>query len=133
MRPELTLRYLSEDQKAYTDSLGITVPAQTVDQGDLSFRPRISHVITTNGSLSLRPFAEVEGIYTFGTAPDAALANLLSGTFADTFGEFRGRIEGGIDLIGSGGFRATLSAFHDGIGANDFSNEGVHIGVSFGF
>ena len=131
-RPELTLRYLSEDQEAYTDSLNIVIPAQTVDQGDLSFRPRISHLIDAGG-FTLRPYGQVEGIYTFGTEPDAALANLLPGNFADTFGDIRARIEGGIDLMGEGTFRATFSGFVDGIGSDGFSNEGVRLGVSFGF
>nr|WP_298930284.1 PKD domain-containing protein [uncultured Erythrobacter sp.] len=132
-RPELTVRYLSEDQKAYTDSLGITIPSQTVDQGDVSFRPRLSHIIETKGTINLRPYAQVEGIYTFGTAPDAALANLLPGTFTDTFGDFRGRVEGGLDLVGDGAFRASISGFYDGIGADGFENKGVRAGISFGF
>ncbi|MEM9085781.1 MAG: PKD domain-containing protein [Pseudomonadota bacterium] len=132
-RPEFTVRYLSEDQKAYTDSLGIPIPSQTVDQGDISLRPRLSHIIKSSGSLQFRPFAELEGIYTFGTEPDAALANLLAGTFADTFGRFRGRVQAGLDLMGKGTFRASVSGFYDGIGASSFSNEGVQLGVSFGF
>ncbi len=133
LRPEFTVRYLSEDQEAYTDSLGIAIPAQTVDQGDISFRPRLSHVLETGGGVAFRPYAQVEGIYTFGTEPDAALANLLPNNFADAFGNVRARLEGGVDLLGQGSFRATLSGFVDGIGADGFSNEGVHVGLSFGF
>lgn len=133
LRPELSLRHLSEKQKAYTDSLGIDIPSQTVDQGDISFRPRLSHAVSAGKGWSLRPFVQVEGIYTFGTQPDAALANLLPASFADTFGDFRARIEGGTDLFSEGGFRASVSGFHDGIGADGFSNTGVHLGLSFGF
>nr|WP_298930238.1 PKD domain-containing protein [uncultured Erythrobacter sp.] len=133
LRPELTLRYLQEKQEAYIDSLGITIPQQTVDQGDLSFRPRLSHLVEMESGWSLRPFAEVEGIYTFGTAPDTSIASLLPANVADIFGEFRGRVEGGVDLFSSGNFRASASAFYDGIGADNFSNRGIHLGVSFGF
>ena len=133
LRPEVTVRYLSEDQKAYTDSLNIAIPGMTVDQGDISLRPRLSHLFKTKSGLALRPFAEVEGIYTFGTEPDVALANLLPASFADTFGDFRGRIEGGIDLMGAGNFRASISGFYDGIGAKEFRNSGIHLGISFGF
>ncbi|MEM7781601.1 MAG: hypothetical protein AAF697_14530, partial [Pseudomonadota bacterium] len=104
-----------------------------VDQGDLSFRPRLSHSLKTKGGVSLRPYAQVEGIYTFRTEPDAALAGLLAGSFADQFGGVRAWIEGGIDLLGKGNFRASFSGFYDGIGADGFSNEGLAIGVSFGF
>lgn len=133
LRPELTLRHFSEDQQAYVDALSIAIPSQTIDQGDLSFRPRLSHLVETNGDIKLRPYAQVEGIYTFGTEPDAALSNLLAGSFADQFGGIRARLEGGVDLMGKGSFRATLSGFYDGIGADGFSNEGVSLGVSFGF
>ena len=133
LRPELTVRHFSEKQKAYTDSLNITVPAQTVDQGDISFKPRISHLVELESGWSLRPFGVVEGIYTFGTEPDEALATILPNGFAETFGGVRARIEGGIDIFSKGGIRASVSGFHDGIGAKDFSNTGVHIGLSFGF
>ncbi|APE28680.1 autotransporter outer membrane beta-barrel domain-containing protein [Aurantiacibacter gangjinensis] len=133
LRPALTVRYFSEDQQAYTDSLGIQVPGQTVDQGDISLRPRIMHSVDLEGGWSLRPYGEVDAIYTFGTDPDAALASLLPPGFTDTFGDFRGRIEGGLDLFSQSGFRASASAYHDGIGADDFGNTGVQIGVSFGF
>lgn len=132
-RPELTVRYLSEEQEAYTDSLGVAIPSQTVDQGDVSFRPRLSHLIEFEGGTRLRPFVEFEGIYTFGTEPDSGLAGLLSGTFADTFGQFRGRLNAGLDLMSAGGVRATVSGFYDGIGSESFSNEGVQISLSFGF
>ncbi len=132
-RPELTLRYISEDQSAYTDAMGVTVPGQVVDQGDISLRPRISHLVDMGSGWALRPFAELEGIYTFGTAPDTAVANLLPNSLADVFGDFRGRVEGGADLFTQGSFRASLSAFYDGIGADDFENAGLHVGVSFGF
>ena len=132
-RPELTLRYLSENQKAYTDSLGVTIPGQSVEQGDISFRPRISHTMALDDDWSIRPFVEVEGIYTFGTDPDAVLANLLPANYAAVVDDLRARVEGGFDLFGNQTFRASLSGFYDGIGADRFSDRGVRIGVSFGF
>ncbi|NVE93742.1 autotransporter outer membrane beta-barrel domain-containing protein [Altererythrobacter lutimaris] len=133
LRPELTVRHFSEKQKAYTDSFGITVSAQTVDQGDVSFKPRLSHLIELESGWSLRPFGVIEGIYTFGTEPDGALANIVPTAFSDAFGGVRARVEGGVDIFSKGGIRASVSGFHDGIGASEFSNTGVHIGLSFGF
>lgn len=122
IRPEVTVRYLSEQAKSYTDSLNIVIPGQKVDQGDVSFRPRIHHLVEMDGGWAIRPFGEIEGIYTFGTDLNAVLDNGL-----------RARVEGGVDLFSSGSFRASLSAFHDGIGAENYRSSGGHISVSFGF
>ena len=122
-RPEMTLRHISERQKAYIDSLNIAIPSQTVDQGDVTFRPRLHYIAKLDSGWQLRPFGEVEGIYTFGTqGGNSVIGNGL-----------RGRIEGGIDLFSPGGMRASLSAFHDGIGAQSFRSTGAHVSVSFGF
>ncbi|WP_394729329.1 PKD domain-containing protein [Altererythrobacter sp. GH1-8] len=122
IRPEFTLRYMSEKALAYTDSLNIAIPGQRVDQGDLSFRPRVHKAIVLQSGWTLRPFAEIEGIYTFGTGTNAVLDDGL-----------RARIEGGLDLFGQGSFRSSLSAFHDGIGSSSLRSSGVHVAVSFGF
>lgn len=122
VRPEVTVRYLDETQQAYTDSLGVVIPEQSIAQGDVSFRPRLQHVIELRSGWTLRPFMEAEGIYTFGTEANTVLDNGL-----------RARVEGGLDVLSSNGFRASVGAFHDGIGADNFESTGVHVSVSFGF
>ena len=122
IRPELTIRHLSDRQKAYVDALNIAIPGQTVDQGDISFRPRIQHTVKLDSGWSLRPFGEVEGIYTFGTDVNNILDNGV-----------RARIEAGLDIFSGGGFRASLSGFHDGIGSDNYRSSGVHVSLSFGF
>ncbi|MFL0355489.1 PKD domain-containing protein [Erythrobacter sp. GH1-10] len=132
IRPEVTVRYIREEQEGYVDSLDVTIPSQVVDQGDISFRPRISHLVDLEGGWALRPYGEAEGILTFGEASGFAIGNFGNDRMLD-LGSLRARVEGGIDLFSPGGLRASLSAFHDGIGADNFSSTGVHIGVSFGF
>ena len=122
IRPEVTLRHLSEKSDEYLDSLNVTIPSQSVSQGDVSFNPRVQHRIELKDGWSLRPYAELEGIYTFGTSRNSVLDNGL-----------RARIEGGVDLFGDGSFRSSLALFHDGIGADNFDSTGVHVAVSFGF
>jgi hypothetical protein len=121
IRPELTVRYLTERQKAYVDALGVTIPGQHVDQGDISFRPRVHHSVSLSAQWTFRPFAEAEGIYTFGLDPASVLGSA-----------FRMRVEGGADLIFTGGFRASLSGFHDGIGGGSYENTGMHVTFSLG-
>lgn len=122
VRPEFTVRYLDETQKAYTDSLGVIIPEQGIGQGDVSFRPRFQHVVNLASGWTMRPFVEAEGIYTFGTEANAILDDGL-----------RARIEGGLDLLSQSGIRASIGAFHDGIGADNFESSGVHVSLSFGF
>jgi chitinase len=121
-RPEVTVRYLEERQKGYTDFYGVTIPSQTVGQGDISFRPRLHYTAAVGQGWALRPYAEAEGIYTFGLERQSALTNSL-----------RMRIEGGADLFSSSGVRFGLSGFHDGIGSDGFKSTGVHVSVSLGF
>lgn len=122
LRPEVTLRYLDETQEVYTDSLGVMIPEQSVGQGDISFRPRLQHVLVTDSGWTLRPFIEAEGIYTFGTQTNTILQNGL-----------RARIESGIDFFSKSGVRASVGAFHDGIGVDRFESTGAHASVSFRF
>jgi chitinase len=121
-RPEVTVRHLAEKQKAYLDSFNVAIPGQTVSQGDISFRPRIQHSMEIGEGWILRPFAVADGIYTYGLERQSV--------FTD---QFRMRVEGGADLSSSSGFRAGLSAFHDGIGSSGFKSSGARVSVSFGF
>lgn len=132
IRPELTLRYISEKADGYVDSLGVTIPGQTVDQGDISFRPRIQHMVKLDSGWSLRPYGEIEGIYTFGLDANPLIVNTLPITIAN-LDTLRARVEGGLDIFSSGSFRASVSAFHDGIGSDGFSSTGGHVSISFGF
>ncbi|MCW3849048.1 PKD domain-containing protein [Sphingomonas sp. LB-2] len=121
IRPEVTVRYLDERQKGYVDTFGVSIPGQRVGQGDISFRPHVYHLFDLGGDWTLRPFAEGEGIYTFGLDP----ANVLGS-------DFRMRIEGGADIVLIGRFRIGVSGFHDGIGGGSYENSGVHVTLSLG-
>lgn len=121
-RPEITVRHIEERQKAYLDSFSVAIPAQSVSQGDISFRPRLHHNVAFGEGMTLRPFIMADGIYTFGLEQQSV--------FSD---DFRLRVEGGVDLLSAGGFRAGISAFHDGIGSDGFKNTGVRVALSIGF
>jgi len=121
-RPEVTVRYLEERQKGYVDFYGVTIPSQAVGQGDISFRPRLHYTTAVGDGWALRPYAEAEGIYTFGLEQQSVLTNSL-----------RMRIEGGADLFSASGVRFGLSGFHDGIGSDGFKSTGARISVSLGF
>jgi chitinase len=122
IRPELSVRYLSEHQKAYVDSLGVPIPSQEIAQGDISFRPRIHHLMALSSGWNLRPYVEADGIYSFGVDRTAIINNGL-----------RLRLESGAEIFSHHGFRAGLSGFYDGIGGGSFENAGMRVSVGFGF
>ena len=120
--PEVSLRYIREEVQGYTDSLGVPIPSQTVDQGELAFSPRADFTFDASEDWQLRPYAKVEGLLTFGSDATYAVGNGL-----------RGRLEGGADLLSRDGIRANLAGFYDGIGEDDYKAAGVSIGISFRF
>ena len=118
--PELAVRYLREEQHAYTDSYDVLVPSQIVDLGELSFSPRIDHAIALSDTWTMRPFGTLEGVYAFGAPSGAVIGD-----------GFRVRAEGGVDLFASFGLRFSLSGFLDDAGGG-YENDGFRVAVSFG-
>ena len=120
-RPEVSIRYLSENQEAYLDSYDIAIPSQVVGQGEVAFSPRLHRVFALQDGWQLRPFGEVEGIYTFGAGGSAVIGNGL-----------RARAKLGVDLMGEK-VSASLAGFHDGIGTSGLRSTGIYVSISFGF
>jgi len=118
LRPEISVHYISETQQQYTDLLGVDISEQTIDQGEVSFAPRIQHSVALENGWIARPYGQVRGIYSFGDNVE------LLGS------DSRARFEGGVDLFSGGSLTIGVSAFADGIGADNFSSEGGRISVS---
>ncbi|MEL6566933.1 MAG: hypothetical protein AAFQ22_00845 [Pseudomonadota bacterium] len=122
VRPTVSFRHISESQNAYTDSLGVDIPGQTVDQGELSFAPRIQTLWAPGGTVTLRPYAEIEGILSFGDEPEALLGR-----------ETRLRLEAGSDLFGDENLRGSLAVFADGVGADQHQAQGLRFQFTYAF
>lgn len=122
LRPEFSVQYLSEESDSYTDSLGSTIPNVSVDQGQFSFAPRLHRDFQLSSGWVLRPYGEVEGIYSFGDNVELVLGS-----------ETRLRIEGGLDGFSKGGWRLSAAAFSDGIGSDDFEVNGFRLSLSKAF
>ena len=121
-RPEVSVRYISEDQKAYRDRLGVTIPGRTVDQGEFAFSPRLDKQFDLGDGWTLRPFIAANGIYAFGVASNASLSDGL-----------RARAEIGTSVFKHGGLRLDISATQDGIGASGHKTTGAIISLSKAF
>ena len=120
LSPAVSVRHLSERQKAYTDSLGVDILEQDIDLGELSFGPRVSRTIPLGRRWMVKPWGEARGVLNFGNAADQILAS-------DT----RLRLEGGADWQSLSGVRFGLSGFADGIGSDDLDSYGARISLSY--
>ena len=120
IRPEASLRFLSETQESYTDSLGVVIPEQSVDLGELAFGPRLAKPFAVNRRCAVTPWGEAKGVVSFGNAARDILQD-----------DFRLRLEGGADWSTVDGIRAGVSAFSDGLGSDDLESYGIRLSLSY--
>ncbi|MGB3457344.1 MAG: autotransporter outer membrane beta-barrel domain-containing protein, partial [Litorimonas sp.] len=120
LTPQLSVRYLDETQKAYTDGLGVRIPEQSIGLGEVSLAPRLSHTVTRTSGWTVSPYAQAEGILSFGDAADEVFGS-------DT----RLRFEGGSGFMSPNGARFGVSAFADGLGESGYENYGLRFSVSY--
>lgn len=120
VRPELSIKHLSESQKSYTDSLGVIIPKQKVGLGELAFGPRLSKPVPLGRRWTMTPYGEAKGVYNFGDDAKDVLEN-------DT----RLRLEGGADWSSVNGVRIGLSGFSDGIGSDDLESYGLRVSLAY--
>lgn len=120
--PEVGGRYIRESVQDYTDSLGILVPEHAIDQGEIAFSPRLAYDHVTDSRWTIAPYAEMEGLLTFGSD---ALSIVEDG--------LRSRVTVGVDTSAPTGLSFGLRGFYDGIGEEDLRAVGGSVAVSFGF
>lgn len=109
IRPQVTGKLISEYQHAYTDSLNVAIPAQTVTQGEIAFAPRISYTGLLEDGTRVIPWVEVRAAYTFtgtGLFSTPGLAPGWTGV--------NGGIELGVDVAMPGGAFLVISGQYDG-------------------
>ncbi len=113
IRPGVAVQYLSEKQKAYTDSLGNHIRAQTVSEGDVRVGPRIAYTYGLGDGGAIIPWAEFEGVYTFGSKD-----KFSKGTYASDIHGLSGSVQAGFDWRMPVGAMFSLSGSYDGIGSD---------------
>ncbi|MCD9147469.1 Ig-like domain-containing protein [Pseudophaeobacter flagellatus] len=124
--PFLTASHARDDQHAYTDSLGNTIPAQGIQLTGVElgadFELQLAHQagqrVLTGG---------VSGIWSETSGSGAAALR------EPTYEGGRMRLELGYGGVLTNGGRFQFSAFGDGFGANDYSSYGVEASYSFVF
>ena len=115
-RPSANVAYMQETQEAYTDSLNVEIPEQTVGVGQLDFGPEISYTYQTESGYMIAPSAKVTGIWnfkrdTYGVTTTTSSAGV----------EMRAKAEFGLNVRMPSGVRVEANGSYDGIGAEDYN------------
>ena len=129
IRPHARLGYFEETQQRYTDSVGATIPSQTVRLGQLKIGPTFTGRFEGPEGWTWAPYLEVEGIYNIGDTTGVTLTD----TNGPEVEGWRARLKAGVGLTTGEGTRLSLGATHDGLGRSDFENWGLKFELSIPF
>jgi outer membrane autotransporter protein len=123
--PNLNISYIEDRQHAFTDSLSVVVPEQTVSLGQIKFGPTFSTSYVTTNKMTVQPSFTLNGIYNFGNRSGPLITN----NTADETNGFRGRVEAAVKLTNRHGTQVDLGMNYDGIGKSDFESWGLKFGL----
>jgi len=126
--PILGLAYFTESQKAYVDSLGISIPGQKIDIGRVTFGPEVAYRIDRGDGAFIEPFAELTAIWDYKPAEylDAAGAALQ-------YGDLRGSARVGLTARLRNGGTISVALNIDGIGDDDLKATGGELRLNVPF
>lgn len=113
LRPSYTLQFLRERQFAYTDSLGVGIPEQSLSQGNMQLGPQIAYTYLFEDGSALRPNGGFEGVYSFGERN-----TFSAGSFAAETQGLTGQMNGGLDYRTPTGLALGLTGDYGGIGSS---------------
>lgn len=127
VRPQATLTHFEESQDAYTDSLGITIPGQSVELGRLSAGPELIWRHERSNGARWELSSRVRAVW------DYQPADLLteSGLFTDEGSDFRADGELGVSAILGNGAILQVTVGMSGIGQSDFEANSARFNVRF--
>jgi outer membrane autotransporter protein len=116
LTPSAELAYVEESADAFTNSAGTFVPGQDVSLGRLQFGPEFGYRFAHTADTFVEPFAAIRGVWDFDNPNVAIIDGFVVGP-----GDFWGRLEGGLNVVTSGGTYVRGSASWDGVGASNYS------------
>lgn len=126
LRPNVNVKYVSDENESYVDSLGNDIAASdvTIAQAAIGL-DAIIPVAVASGSLDL--LLGVSGIHSEESFTGA------SADIRDDLSQSRGRIDLGFEWQGEAGSVFTASMFYDGLGADDFEAQGLSLAYHITF
>ncbi|MCR4268815.1 putative Ig domain-containing protein [Nitratireductor sp. ZSWI3] len=117
--PRARLAYFEERTEAYTDSLGVDIPAVKAGLGQISFGPGLSYRHITQDDVLLDFSIRLDGVMDIRNTQDKhGLDN------------FHGRVEAAVDASLPGGGRLGVSAHYSGLGESAPSMLGGRVRLS---
>ena len=114
-QPSAEVIYFSEQQKAYTNAIGVGIDSQTVSPGRLTFGPEVSYRMALGDGGVLEPFVGLKAVWDFNRSQETTAAGEPIG-----HDEWRGRIETGATLRTPSGVSVRAMGSYDGIGDSHF-------------
>ena len=126
--PSVQVSYTTDDQEAYTDSLGNVIPEQGIALGQVELGLDLSHFVPLSDSHAALELTG--GIAAIGSSTDG------SGYASQVVPEYEGgraRIRLGANYEAEGGSTFSIDAFYDGIGARGFEDFGLQARVALTF
>lgn len=117
--PSLSVDYVREQRDGYVDSLGVTIPAQTVELGRLTFGPEIARRFVAADGATYEPFVALTGSWDFARSQDLSLTGQPASADA-----FHGKVQAGLLARMPNGVSLRVAGSYDGIGSSDFDAYG---------
>ena len=117
--PAMSAFWMQDRQEKYTDRLGIVIPGQSIDLGQLTFGSRLSREIEWSNGLTVTPSIQVQGVWNFAAPEQVSTAEPL-----------RARLKTGLSVTGFEGLTINASGHLDGIGVDDVLSYGGEIQLS---
>ncbi|MBB3995996.1 hypothetical protein GGR95_003662 [Sulfitobacter undariae] len=126
LTPFFDISYTTDDQEAYEDTMGNTIPKQGIELGQIEFGMDFNRTISIpNGEFEL--WGGVSGIWSHTSGSGYA------STVTPDYEGGRGRVELGVGYDLPHGQSFNAATFYDGIGANSFESFGLSLGYEATF
>ncbi len=126
--PTASISYFKENLKRYTSKTGVEIPSQSLTLGRAEFEPEIGYRHQTARGTVIEPQLSVAAVWDFDAPDNLAVQGITFKT-----DDFRGRVEGGVQVNWEGGTSARLSAAYDGIGSSNFDAYSIDAWMDFPF
>ncbi len=129
IRPNATLSYFTETQDSYVDSVGATIPSQTIELGQLQIGPMFNGRFEAEDGTVFAPYFGFDAIYNLG---DVSGATPTSPKTPSTSG-WRGRVQAGVDMTSPNGVQLGFGATYDGLFRSGFEAWGLMFSLNIPF
>ncbi|WP_300528965.1 Ig-like domain-containing protein [Maricaulis sp.] len=122
--PEIGLAYFTEEQSAYTDSLGFTIPSQDITIGRLNFGPEFAYRMDNPNGGYFEPFIRFNGVWDYDDADVYNANGVLT-----SLGDFRADARFGFNAELSNGGILSGEVSVQGVGESDLDANSAMIRV----